>query len=109
MKCNREPEREKKEQWRQEYQQKSRIVKKKTRRDKRRFVDDLACEAEVAAGQRNMNQDLRESGSSRIVGTRIVGLQTQSSNRTSDHRHYTWPQIRFQTRLQSRLCSNLED
>lgn len=51
MKCNREPEREKKEQWRQEYQQKSRIVKKKTRRDKRRFVDVLACETEVAAGQ----------------------------------------------------------
>lgn len=48
-KCNREPDREKKEQWRQEYQQISRIVKKKTRRDKRRFVDDLACEAEVAA------------------------------------------------------------
>lgn len=50
--CHREPE--KKEQWRQEYQQKSRTAKKKTRRDKRQYVDDLACEARLAAGQRNM-------------------------------------------------------
>lgn len=39
----------KKEKWRREHQHKSRVVKKKTRRDKRRYVDRLACKAEAAA------------------------------------------------------------
>lgn len=32
------------------------MLKKKTRRDKRRHVSELACEAEVAVRQRNMKE-----------------------------------------------------
>lgn len=76
-KCNREPDWEKKEQWRQEYQQISRTVKKKTRRDKRRLVDNLACEAEVAARQRNMKDLYR------------ITRQLAGKNRTSSRRGKT--------------------
>ncbi len=55
-KYSREPNTGKNEQLRQEYQQKDRMLKKKTRRDKRRHVSELACEAEVAVRQRNMKE-----------------------------------------------------
>ena len=51
--CNRESESTKKEELRQEYKQKNRAVKKKTKQDRKSYIDELASEAEVAAKQHN--------------------------------------------------------
>ena len=51
--CNRESDSTKKEELRQEYKQKNRAVKKKTKKDRKSYFDELASEAEVAAKQHN--------------------------------------------------------
>ena len=38
---------------RQEYQRKNKVVKKETKRDKKKYVNELASEAEEAAKQHN--------------------------------------------------------
>ena len=52
-KYNRESDSTKKEELRQEYKQKNRAVKKKTKRGRKSYIDELASEAEVAAKQHN--------------------------------------------------------
>ena len=56
MKLNKEADDIRKEKLRQENQERNKTVKKKTKRDKKTYVEKLASEAEIAARQNNSSE-----------------------------------------------------
>ena len=71
--CNRESDSTKKEELRKEYKQKNRAVKKKTKRDRKSYIDELASEVEVAAKQHNPKELYKI--------TRLLAGRNRSTNR----------------------------
>ena len=53
MELNKEADDTRKEKLRQEYQERNKTVKKKKKRDKKTYVEELANEAEIAARKNN--------------------------------------------------------
>ncbi|KAI0214523.1 hypothetical protein LSAT2_000379 [Lamellibrachia satsuma] len=56
MKLNKEADDTRKKKLQQEYQERNKTVKKKTKRDKKTYVEKLANEAEIAARQNNSRE-----------------------------------------------------
>ena len=56
MKLNKEADDTRKKKLQQEYQERNKTVKKKTKRDKKTYAEKLANEAEIAARQNNSRE-----------------------------------------------------